>query len=978
MALLLSPAKLVLLAVHCAVNGDVDSLTTLAARHGTVLRKDLLLRILLTYLPETLPSTHYIQFVQQLESGAFPDTANPDVDCSPIEDLGEDDAAKKVRKLRLLPLTSPETPDNAAEDPLSLFLLRRSYKVDEEAGLLDELPALLLPFLDHSPCVRTLLVSTILPLLRRNCEYYPQEPISYTLQGFQQLPDRVAVNLLLSQTGTREADLPLVGRDLRGLVGPWLSGERRWKRGVHNTDSSEDPSEGPEDLCPGWDEVLRWLTTQASKNWRVAVSAVQQWDGSEDADFGGWGSLELSAGQRDHLEQSYARAALASAYLIPEASLEALDGAYSIIAKVAKLRHLDPVSPLASALAVLSPLTEQIPDDIMSARNTAHMRNDLLAPSNPLTSPSDASAALLQTLILSAHILTKAGCPCTIRGAGELALLRDEREQKAEAAKLIHSISNNGPKTDDKFWLKARNEILWLRDWGTEDSWSSAGPPCGIFGQVKRDFLEVEFLRALLSNTRLTLARSIYEDAPDQPLDRKLLQDAIYATAMTAYDNASNPNRTRGGLKKCDDIIKAFPGTIQKSDPQAKRLEALLQATHSLSDYRLVLKQGEPFTPVVLRVHTDPISIIAKILEQNPKSYTHLHDLLTLGTHMVEAGLTAHTKTLTPEEETSHRLTAERRITAMCIDAALAEDDFETAYSYVVNRLAPTSPAAAATTTTVADDYSWKAALQAGKYRRTHHPVTTHRGGGGGGIATSANPDVRHLEQRIDCLATALRVAPPATLQEIVNAFRRAEEELEVLVREEEQQEDEWDARGDHLRLHQHGGLGHGGGGMPGAFVTSTTTSSSRTKQQPVRSAGRRSSKSAAGDEDAAPMSLFDLSRASVLSAQRNLSALSGLQRSAAGVGAGFAGRLAGGGGGGASGAGRAGLSGGDDAGGRSSMDMPPLSATGSVASAGSAAAEEDRRVRKRDQLREAAMGTLVSGVGWLVGAPAPNAQSRE
>jgi hypothetical protein len=59
------------------------------------------------------------------------------------------------------------------------------------------------------------------------------------------------------------------------------------------------------------------------------------------------------------------------------------------------------------------------------------------------------------------------------------------------------------------------------------------------------------------------------------------------------------------------------------------------------------------------------------------------------------------------------------------------------------------------------------------------------------------------------------------------------------------------------------------------------------------------------------------------------------------------------------------------DFGGRSSMDMAPLSATGSTASAGSGADAEDRRVRKRDQLREAAMGTLVSGVGWLVGAPA-------
>jgi hypothetical protein len=388
-----------------------------------------------------------------------------------------------------------------ADDALSLFLLCRSYNVDEEAGLLDELPALLLPFLDHSPCIRTLLVSTILPLLRRNCEYYPQEPIPYTLQGFQQLPDRVAVNFLLSQTGVRQGELSSVGRDLRGLVGPWLSGEKRWKLSPDAT--GESP--GDEAVCPGWEEILRWLTNHASKNWKVAASAIQQWDGPSDADLSGWGSVQRTDDQRDLLERSYAQAALASAYLIPEASLEALDGAHSIVAKVARLRGLEPVSPLASALAVLPPLTEQIPDDIMSARNATCMRNDVLASSNPLTSPSDSSTAFLQALILSAHILTKAGCPCTIRRAGELALLRDEREQKLEATKLIHCLSNSGPKTDDQFWVRARNEILWLRDWGTEDGWSSDGVPRGIFSQVNREFLEVEILKALLANTRTFL-----------------------------------------------------------------------------------------------------------------------------------------------------------------------------------------------------------------------------------------------------------------------------------------------------------------------------------------------------------------------------------------------------------------------------------------------------------------------------------------
>lgn len=377
---------------------------------------------------------------------------------------------------------------------------------------------------------------------------------------------------------------------------------------------------------------------------------------------------------------------------------------------------------------------------------------------------------------------------------------------------------------------------------------------------------------------------------------------------------------------------------------------------------------------MVLRVHADPISIVGKILEQNPKSYTQLHDFLSLGTYIVEAGLTAPTKTtpLTPEEESAHRLAASQRITAMCIDAALAEDDFETAYSYVVNRL-PDSPNPASQTP---DDYSWKAALQAGKYRRNTHTLPGSTTGIGGGLS-SANADVRHLEQRIECLATALRVAPRSDLQEIVNAFRRAEEELEVLVREEQAEEDEWDARGDSLVR-----PGTFNNTMPGGFHNQPTMNTkppppartflpSRASAPAHASHARRSSRAAATDEDAAPMSLFDLSRASVLSAQRNLSALSGLRSSAAAAAGGLGGRLT-----------RhhdtttttnknktiTTSSGYDTEGSaRGSADLSrPLSAASGEMGSGT------ERVRKRDQLREAAMGTLVSGVGWLVGAPAP------
>ncbi|KAB5563323.1 Sec39 domain-containing protein [Coniochaeta sp. 2T2.1] len=978
MSLVLSPPKILLLAVEFASKADIDGLRHLATRHESILRKDILLRILLTYLPEALPSSKYVGFVEEIERGEYSENDYGDIDFAAVEELSDQEAAKKVRKLHLLHLSSPETLPEAAQDPTAQFLLRRSYKVDEEAGLLDSLPDLLVPFLDHSPCIRTLMVSAILPLLRRNFEYYPAAPLAHTLHSFQQLPDRTAVSLLLDRTGENTDDNESIGRDLRGLVGPWLYNEKRWA--TRRNESTEggatlDPtSSGTEQqLCPGWEEVLDWLTTKASKSWRVAVSAIDQWDGPDDVDLGGYGSMWLNEQEQEHLERTYARAALASAYLIPEASQEALAGAHTIITKIMGLLDQDPGSSLQSAASLLPPISVQEVGSLLSGNNATWLRNDLLEESNPLTSPTKSATQLLYALTLSAYLLTRNGVPCTVRRAGELALLQDERDQKSVAANLIHTLGNNGPKSDDKYWIKARNDILWLRDWGSEEGTSSPEQQLnGVFGQLKREYLEVEILKALLANTRYTLARTLYEDSPDKPLSKKVLQDTIFAAAYNAFDNASNPNRTRGGLKKCDDILKAFPKTIEKSLPATKRIEALLKATHALSEFRIVLKQGEPFTPVLLRVHQDPIAIVGKILEQNPKSYTRLHDLVDLGANMVAAGLTAKsssssssrgttttttlastTPTTAPDQNLAERTTAERRITAMCIDAALTEDDFETAYSYVTNRLSALSPHPSTSSQTTAspavivpDDYSWKAALQAGKYRRTSRTLRpAHHLGGT--MASSANPEIRHLEQRLGCLSTALRIAPAPTLTEILNAFRRAEEELVACLAAEAELESVWDERADYQ--------GVGGASMPGGFGASSGQGVKKQQQTAVggQTKARRDSVHQ-GEEK--PMSLFDLSRASVASAQRNLTALSSLQRSGLGRLTGFAST--------SGGAGAQGQQGGGGGGGGGGA----MSAT-SGSEDGDGGAAEAKRVRKRDQLREAAMGSLVSGVGWLIGA---------
>jgi len=214
----------------------------------------------------------------------------------------------------------------------------------------------------------------------------------------------------------------------------------------------------------------------------------------------------------------------------------------------------------------------------------------------------------------------------------------------------------------------------------------------------------------------------------------------------------------------------------------------------------------------------------------------------------------------------------------------------------------------------VLDDWSWRAALQAGRYRMNSRTVRpTHLGN------ASGNLEIRHLEQRMECLSQALRIAPPSTLQEILHVFRRCEEELEAKFKEEAEQEAAWDEQGDQTIMPG----GFGAEPMPATLSRNTASAMSRT----------------GGD---APMSLFDLTRASAAQAQRSLSALTSLRgRATKGNGA-------------------------------NAHPSAGESVRSSGESARATAGVSHSNVRKRDQLKNAAVGTLASGIGWLINAPMP------
>jgi hypothetical protein len=136
--------------------------------------------------------------------------------------------------------------------------------------------------------------------------------------------------------------------------------------------------------------------------------------------------------------------------------------------------------------------------------------------------------------------------------------------------------------------------------------------------------------------------------------------------------------------------------------------------------------------------------------------------------------------------------------------------------------------------------------------------------------------------------------------------YRRCEEELDAATKREEEQEAAWDAQADDQV-------------MPGGFAAT-----------PMKKAATSRNNTRGSEE--APMSLFDLSRASVARAQSGFASLSMLR-------------------------------------GNGTQQSRPISSENAENSRVFTPDSGAQRTRKRDQLRDAAVGGLASGVGWLIGA---------
>lgn len=267
-----------------------------------------------------------------------------------------------------------------------------------------------------------------------------------------------------------------------------------------------------------------------------------------------------------------------------------------------------------------------------------------------------------------------------------------------------------------------------------------------------------------------------------------------------------------------------------------------------MSFYSLTLQHGVPFQPVNIRAHRDPMLLVGKILEQNPRSYTKLDDLLDIGQDLVAAGLSAtstdsgNLKSDADAPEPS--LLAKRRVTGMAIESALREDDFDTAYAYTINRLPQIAKPYSNDDAECNDDVSWHAAYKAGCYKPKK---------------PSTPSNLRRLEQRMELLSQALLIAPPSALTEILEVWRHCEEELNTALIQEAEAEKSWNDRGDRK--------------VPGGFTADSP---------PQAQKSREPSRAAMNEE--APMGLFDVARGAAATLSKSAFPLRSA-RSSAGAG---------------------------------------------------------------------------------------------
>ncbi|KAK0278689.1 hypothetical protein LTR35_008953 [Friedmanniomyces endolithicus] len=548
MAKQLSGAQCILLTVHYASSANIKALHSFTPTRSDVLEPDLILRILLTYLPESVEPKEYASYVEEVASRLYLDYEREevDVDLSPVKDLSEEQAQKQVKRLHLREYKPMVFPPSASDDLLNRFLISRGLLMDEQAGLLNLVQHLVEPFLPRNEYLRTWYISVVLPIVRLELEYYSDQADSkvpqMSLSDFANQDPAKGIDFLLRKALEMDGTVSMVehsntsiGRDVKGLVGPWMYGHTERKRRKMNSDSLESARSSPDTVGQGgpggtarkvpldgitdedktghdWEGMFRWMVANAKRDLTVIAHLIEDWDGPSDVDLGGF-----SEGGREYideevlrkLELQYAQAGFAACYAAEGDTQEIIRGAHGILARLAELLDFLPPPDLASSVDSLPLVERQLPELGTSDSVNNLTSERLLEPEHPLTTPRMETYMLLQMLVYSTYQLAGLGLNLALIDVAKLLFYASAEEQLAVLQKVLHRLTEHGSRKDEAEWAAQRKKLMWLWNWGIDVDDEQAQTGAGVLGRIKRELFEEEMLKVFID----TGCRIVYVDA---------------------------------------------------------------------------------------------------------------------------------------------------------------------------------------------------------------------------------------------------------------------------------------------------------------------------------------------------------------------------------------------------------------------------------------------------------------------------------
>jgi len=530
----LTPAQCILLTVRLASESNIKALHTFTPTRLDALDPELVLRILLTYLPEALDPREYTNYVEEVASRLYVNVDREDVEVSTaaVKDIADEQAQKRVKKLHLQRIEPPEFPPHAPRDLLTRFVCHRASRIDEETGLLNLVPALVEPFLARNDYIRTWYISAVLPLLRLEIEYYPEDPsVALPLAQFTRLEGPEGIEKLLSKStelihshiGSGSSSHNNLSRDIKSLVGPWMYGHtERKRRRLDHGDSKHHDNKDVEEATQrmrkisldgvshgdktghDWEHMYAWLVQHAIDDFEVIANAIEDWNGPVDVDLGGYdhgGISYLDEDLQRKLELQYAQAAFATCYAAQADTQETIRSAHGILARLAELLDFIPPPDLATSVDHLPRIERHATKLDKSQTVTDILPAALLRPEHPLTTPRLETYMLLQMIVYSAYQFSGLEHPLSMVSVAKLHFYATPEEQLEVFKKILHHLSRGGARKDDTQWTADRAKLLWLWNWGIETDTNSPDEGAGVLGKIRRTDFEEEMLKVFTESS---------------------------------------------------------------------------------------------------------------------------------------------------------------------------------------------------------------------------------------------------------------------------------------------------------------------------------------------------------------------------------------------------------------------------------------------------------------------------------------------